>query len=113
YDTRVTATTWSGDRVTGLRSLDRRTWAPDAVVMTLDRPAGRSAAHVLFPVPNLDHGHPLDWARLRGPYQDYLLSTVENAGYRGVGVPMVLISGRLAAERLTGHDPAYRSLAWR
>jgi phytoene desaturase len=31
----------------------------------------------------------------------------------GVGVPMVLISGRLAAERLTGHDPAYRSLAWR
>jgi phytoene desaturase len=31
----------------------------------------------------------------------------------GVGVPMVLISGRLAAERLTGRDPAYRSLAWR
>ncbi len=31
----------------------------------------------------------------------------------GVGVPMVLISGRLAAERLTGPDPAYRSLAWR
>lgn len=31
----------------------------------------------------------------------------------GVGVPMVLISGRLAAERITGVDPAYRSLAWR
>jgi phytoene desaturase len=31
----------------------------------------------------------------------------------GVGVPMVLISGRLAAERLTGPDPAYRSMAWR
>jgi phytoene desaturase len=31
----------------------------------------------------------------------------------GVGVPMVLISGRLAAERLTGPDPTYRSLAWR
>jgi len=31
----------------------------------------------------------------------------------GVGVPMVLISGRLAAERLTGPDPLYRSLAWR
>ncbi len=30
----------------------------------------------------------------------------------GVGVPMVLISGRLAAERITGPDPAYRSRAW-
>jgi phytoene desaturase len=31
----------------------------------------------------------------------------------GVGVPMVLISGRLAAERITGPDPGYRSRAWR
>ncbi len=31
----------------------------------------------------------------------------------GVGVPMVLISGRLAAERVTGRDPAYRSRAYR
>ena len=31
----------------------------------------------------------------------------------GVGVPMVLISGRLAAERVTGPDPAYRSRALR
>ncbi len=31
----------------------------------------------------------------------------------GVGVPMVLISGRLAAERILGRDPAYRSRAWR
>lgn len=30
----------------------------------------------------------------------------------GVGVPMVLISGRLAAERIVGPDPAYRSRAW-
>ena len=30
----------------------------------------------------------------------------------GVGVPMVLISGRLAAERITGADPAYRSRAY-
>ncbi len=30
----------------------------------------------------------------------------------GVGVPMVLVSGRLAAERLTGPRPGYRSLAW-
>lgn len=31
----------------------------------------------------------------------------------GVGVPMVLISGRLAAERVTGPDPRYRSRAYR
>jgi phytoene desaturase len=30
----------------------------------------------------------------------------------GVGVPMVLISGRLAAERITGPDHAYRSRAY-
>ena len=30
----------------------------------------------------------------------------------GVGVPMVLISGRLAAERITGPQPGYRSRAW-
>ena len=265
YDTRVCATTWSDDRVIGLLSLDGRTWSPDAVVMTLDRPAalevldrtgdrtqhdrmrrhskagrpentryspscvvlatgvktswpeaahhtmhfgrawsqvfddveagrlmrdpsflvslpsvtdpglapaGSSAAYLLFPTPNLDHTQPLDWATLRGPYREHMLNTVENAGYRGfgeaidaevlitpqdwadrglaagtpfaaahtfgqtgpfrspntlgdnvvfagssttpgVGVPMVLISGRLAAERLVGRDPSYRSLAWR
>jgi len=31
----------------------------------------------------------------------------------GVGVPMVLLSGRLAAERVLGRDRAYRSRAWR
>jgi phytoene desaturase len=31
----------------------------------------------------------------------------------GVGVPMVLISGRLAAERILGPDRSYRSRAWR
>ena len=31
----------------------------------------------------------------------------------GVGVPMVLVSGRLAAERILGPDPAYRSRARR
>jgi phytoene desaturase len=30
----------------------------------------------------------------------------------GVGVPMVLVSGRLAAERVTGPDRRYRSRAW-
>jgi phytoene desaturase len=261
YDTRVSATTWGGDRVVGLQSLDGRTWAPDAVVMTLDRPAalgvlgrapaqakarrtltgrtaptryspscvvlaaglrttwpdaahhtmhfghawsqvfddldagrlmrdpsfmislpsvtdpglapaGGSAAFLLFPAPNLDHVQPLDWARLRDPYRELMVNAVQEAGYPGfseaidaellitpadwssrglgagtpfaaahtfgqtgpfragntlgdnmvfagasttpgVGVPMVLISGRLAAERLTGPDPAYRSMAWR
>jgi phytoene desaturase len=31
----------------------------------------------------------------------------------GVGVPMVLVSGRLAAERVLGPDPSYTSRAWR
>lgn len=31
----------------------------------------------------------------------------------GVGVPMVLVSGRLAAERVLGPDRGYRSRAWR
>jgi phytoene desaturase len=256
YDTRVSTTTWRGDRVIGLQSLDGRAWAPDAVVMALDRPAalevlarksgrsltgrptrtryspscvvlaagvkatwpqaahhtmvfghawsqvfedldtgrlmrdpsflvslptvtdpglapdGGSVAYVLFPSPNLDHGSPLDWSGLRGPYREHMLNAAERAGYRGfgeaidaevlitpadwaergleagtpfaaahtfaqtgpfrspntlgdnvafagasttpgVGVPMVLISGRLAAERLTGPRPGYRSLAWR
>jgi phytoene desaturase len=30
----------------------------------------------------------------------------------GVGVPMVLVSGRLAAERITGPDRSYRSRVW-
>jgi phytoene desaturase len=256
YDTRVETTTWSGDRAVELRSVDGRSWAAGAVVMTLDRPAalevlgradrpsltgrltktryspscvvlaagvttswpeaahhtmhfghawsqvfddldegrlmrdpsflvsfpsvtdpglaprGSNSAYVLFPAPSLDHPQPLDWARLRGPYREHMLNTVESAGYPGfadaidaellitpqdwadrgmgagtpfaaahtfaqtgpfrspnamgdnvvfagssttpgVGVPMVLISGRLAAERLTGPNPAYRSLARR
>lgn len=261
YDTPVVTTTWIGRRVIELQSPDGRTWAPDAVVMALDRPAaldvlhrtpremgsgrsptghpartryspscvvlaagvkstwpdaahhtmsfgrawstvfedldagrlmrdpsfmvslpsvtdpglapaGRSAAYVLFPVPNLDHERPLNWAALRGSYREHMLNAVQRAGFHGfgdaidaevlitpadwaarglgggtpfsaahtfsqtgpfrsanrlgdnvafagssttpgVGVPMVLISGRLAAERLTGRDPNYRSLAWR
>ncbi|MHB1739584.1 MAG: FAD-dependent oxidoreductase, partial [Actinomycetes bacterium] len=31
----------------------------------------------------------------------------------GIGVPMVLVSGRLAAERILGPDRTYRSRAWR
>ena len=134
-------------------------------------PEGRSAAYVLFPTPNLESGQ-VDWDRMRGPYREHMLSTIEAAGWTGfgdaidaevlitpqdwadrglaagtpfaaahtfsqtgpfrpantlgdnvafagsgtvpgVGVPMVLVSGRLAAERVTGRDPGYRSRAWR
>jgi phytoene desaturase len=76
---------------------------------------------------------PLDWAargmecgtpfaaahsfRQTGPFRPRNLwgDNVVFAGsgtHPGVGVPMVLLSGRLAAERITGPDPAYRSRAW-
>ena len=133
-------------------------------------PAGKNSYWVLFPAPNLDG--PIDWARMRGPYRDEMVATLEANGYvgfgdaievehlvtpadwaergmaagapfaaahsfaqtgpfrpsnlwgrnvvftgsgtqPGVGVPMVLLSGRLAAERITGPDPSYRSRAWR
>lgn len=133
-------------------------------------PAGRQSYWVLFPAPNRDG--PIDWDRLREPYRDEMVATLEANGYvgfgdaievehvvtpldwerrgmaagapfaaahnfaqtgpfrpsnlwgdnvvfagsgtqPGVGVPMVLISGRLAAERITGPDPTYRSRAWR
>jgi phytoene desaturase len=54
-----------------------------------------------------------------GPFRPANLARdVENVVFAGsgtvpgVGVPMVLISGRLAAERITGPDPTYRSRAW-
>jgi len=131
-------------------------------------PEGGQVLSVVAPTPNLDRrsgGNPdLDWARLRGPYRDELLATLEARGWTGigeaieveelldprdwaaqgmaagtpfalahtfgqtgpfrpstlprrgpenvvlagssvqpgVGVPMVVISGRLAAERITG-----------
>jgi phytoene desaturase len=131
-------------------------------------PEGGQVLSVVAPTPNLDPrsgGNPdIDWARLRGPYRDELLATLEARGWTGigdaieveelldprdweaqgmaagtpfalahtfgqtgpfrpstlprsgpenvvlagssvqpgVGVPMVVISGRLAAERITG-----------
>jgi phytoene desaturase len=75
------------------------TWAADG--MAAGTPFG--AAHTFFQT---------------GPFRPGNL-TGENivfagSGTRpGVGVPMVLISGRLAAERITGPTPAYRSRAYR
>jgi len=133
-------------------------------------PEGKNSYWVLFPAPNLDG--PLDWDRIREPYRDEMIATLEANGYvgfgdaievehlvtpadwermglaagapfaashsfrqtgpfrpsniwgenvvfagsgtqPGVGVPMVLLSGRLAAERITGVDTTYRSRAWR
>ena len=77
---------------------------------------------------------PLDWERLgmaqgtpfaaahtldqTGPFRPGNLwgenVVLTGSGTRpGVGVPMVLVSGRLAAERVTGPRAGYRSRAWR
>lgn len=84
----------------------------------------------------LDVTTPADWAargleagtpfaaahtfRQTGPFRAPNLSrAVENVVFAGsgttpgVGIPMVLVSGRLAAERITGPDPSYRSRARR
>jgi phytoene desaturase len=133
-------------------------------------PDGKEIYYVLFMTPNLHGGQ--DWQKLRGPFRDEMVTTLEQAGYvgfgdaievedlttpleweqrgmamgapfasahsfvqtgpfrpsnlwgenvvftgsgtqPGVGVPMVLVSGRLAAERVLGPDPSYRSRAWR
>jgi phytoene desaturase len=128
-------------------------------------PAGRNAHYALFPAPNLDHRHPIDWEREQPRYLDSIRHTLQERGFGdligraetchvvtprdwqasglaagapfaaahtfgqtgpfraptldrrienllycgsntqpGVGVPMVLISGRLAAQRVTGHS---------
>ena len=133
-------------------------------------PPGKQSYWVLFPAPNTDG--PIDWDRMRGPYREEMIATLESNGYvgfgdaievehlvtpadwerqgmaagapfaaahsfaqtgpfrpsnlwgdnvvftgsgtqPGVGVPMVLLSGRLAAERITGPDRDYCSRAWR
>jgi len=58
--------------------------------------------------------------RQTGPFRPRTLAPgLENVVFTGsgtqpgVGVPMVLLSGRLAAERVTGRDRQYRSRAWR
>ena len=102
----------------------------DHVVATLERRgwpgfgAGIEVEHLTTP---------LDWARLglaggtpfaaahtlrqTGPFRPgnrwgENVVFVGSGTHPGVGVPMVLISGRLAAERVTGPVPGYRSRAW-
>jgi phytoene desaturase len=125
-------------------------------------PAGRETRYVLFPTPNLDHRHPIDWT-VEGPrYQEQMIEVLAKRGFDGfadaetihlrtpadwraqglaagspfaaahtfaqtgpfrpatldrrvhnlvfcgsstqpgVGIPMVLISGKLAAQRIIG-----------
>ena len=44
-------------------------------------PAGKQSYWVLFPAPNLTGGQ--DWERLRGPYRDEMVATLEANGYVG------------------------------
>ncbi len=113
--------------------LDWATLGPryrDQVVATLeDRGytgfgAGIEVEHVTTPLDwqrrGLERGAPFSAAHTlgqTGPFRPRNLwgENVVFAGSGttpGVGVPMVLVSGRLAAERVTGPDPGYRSRAW-
>jgi phytoene desaturase len=125
-------------------------------------PEGRHTYYALFPTPNLDQRHPIDWTATGPRYLDHVLATLDARGYPGlsdaevlrmvspddwqaaglaagspfaaahslcqtgpfravnldptienlvfcgsntqpgVGVPMVLLSGGLAAQRVTG-----------
>ena len=62
--------------------------------------------------PRTPSGRPGRSGRGRWPRAENVVFTGSGT-QPGVGVPMVLISGRLAAERITGRDRQYRSRAWR
>lgn len=125
-------------------------------------PGGRATHYTLFPVPNLDHRHPIDWHSFAPAYQQEIITALARNGLAaigdaplqqfvtpadwlaagmaggtpfaaahtfsqtgpfrpgtidprignllrcgsgvqpGVGIPMVLVSGKLAADRVTG-----------
>jgi phytoene desaturase len=100
-----------------LATLEARGWAGfgDAIeVEDVTTPAGWAAR-------GMERGAPFAAAhsfRQTGPFRPGNLRG-ENVVFTGsgtqpgVGVPMVLVSGRLAAERVLGPDPSYRSRAWR
>ncbi len=113
--------------------LDWRTLGPrylEEVVSTVEARgwpgfgAGLEVSHVTNPLDwearGMERGTPFAAAhsfRQTGPFRPRNLWG-ENVVFTGsgtqpgVGVPMVLISGRLAAERILGPDPAYRSRTW-
>jgi phytoene desaturase len=102
------------DRV--VRTLEERGWAGFGEAVEV--------SHTTTPLDwasrGMERGTPFAAAHLfrqTGPFRPRNLwgDNVVFAGsgtHPGVGVPMVLLSGRLAAERITGPDPAYRSRAW-
>jgi phytoene desaturase len=113
--------------------LDWRTLGPrylDEVVSTVESRgwpgfgAGLEVTHVTTPLDwqarGMERGTPFAAAhtfRQTGPFRPGNLwgENVVFAGSStrpGVGVPMVLVSGRLAAERVLGPDPSYRSRTW-
>lgn len=113
--------------------LDWRTLAPrylEEVVSTVEARgwpgfgAGLEVSHVTTPLDwearGMERGTPFAAAHTfgqTGPFRPRNTwgDNVVFAGsgtQPGVGVPMVLVSGRLAAERILGPDPAYRSRAW-
>lgn len=87
--------------------------------------AGTEVEHTITPddweAMGMHHGTPFAAAHTFGQTGPFRASNLwgENVVFTGsgttpgVGVPMVLISGRLAAERITGPVPGYRSRAWR
>lgn len=116
--------------------IDWRTVGPgyrDQVVATLEArglpgfAAGVEVEHLTTPLDwqarGMEQGTPFAAAHSflqTGPFRPTNLPrSYENVVFAGsgtqpgVGVPMVLISGRLAAERITGPDPTYRSRAHR
>ncbi|HYY11353.1 MAG TPA: phytoene desaturase family protein, partial [Kineosporiaceae bacterium] len=100
-----------------LRTLDARGWEGFGDTIEVERvttPADWAAR-------GMERGAPFAAAhsfRQTGPFRPGNLRG-ENIVFTGsgtqpgVGVPMVLVSGRLAAERVLGPDRSYRSRAWR
>jgi phytoene desaturase len=99
-----------------LRTLDARGWT--------DFGAGLEVEHVTTPLDwerqGMERGAPFAAAHSFGQTGPFRPRNIwgENVVFAGsgttpgVGVPMVLLSGRLAAERITGPDPTYRSRTW-
>ena len=113
--------------------IDWRTFAPryrEHVLRTLDERGwtgfgdGIEVEHVTTPLgweeQGMERGAPFAAAHSFGQTGPFRPRNIwgENVVFAGsgttpgVGVPMVLVSGRLAAERITGPDPAYRSRTW-
>lgn len=86
--------------------------------------SGVETAHVITPHDWLSRGHPAGspfgpahTLLQTGPFRPGNLHGANvvsaGAGTRpGIGVPMVMVSGRLAAERLLGPDPHHHSRVW-